>query len=130
MNGCGGNFSLSPSIQPANTLRVKAIIDAQLPPALARRLRELGHDAKHVEDLSLRHADDGNIWNYALANQAAIITKDEDFTYRSSQAKVAPVIVWLRVKNVSRQALLAWFEPMIPQIEHLIASGEMLIEVR
>ena len=109
---------------------MKLVIDAQLPPALARRLRELGHDAKHVADLGLRHADDGNIWNYALANQAAIITKDEDFAYRSSQAKVAPIIVWLRVRNVSRQALLAWFEPLIPQIEHLIASGEMLIEVR
>lgn len=106
------------------------IIDAQLPPALARRLRELGHDAKHVEDLGLRHAEDGDIWNYALVNQAVIITKDEDFAYRSSQAKIAPIIVWLRVKNVSRQALLAWFEPMIPQIEHLIASDETLIEVR
>jgi predicted nuclease of predicted toxin-antitoxin system len=106
------------------------IVDAQLPPALARRLRELGHDAKHVEDLGLRHAEDGDIWNYALKNHAAIITKDEDFAYRLSQAKVAPIIVWLRVKNVSRQALLAWFEPMIPKIEHLIAGGELLIEVR
>lgn len=109
---------------------MNAIIDAQLPPALARRLRELGHDAKHVEDLGLMHAEDGDIWNYAFSNQAVIVTKDKDFAYRSSQAKVAPIIVWLRVKNVSRQALLAWFEPLIPQIEHLIASGETLIEVR
>lgn len=107
-----------------------AVIDAQLPPALARRLRELGHEAKHVEDLGLRHADDGHIWNYALVNQAVIITKDEDFAYRSSQAKIAPIIVWLRVKNVSRQALLAWFEPLIAQIEHHIANGDKLIEVR
>jgi hypothetical protein len=34
------------------------------------------------------------------------------------------------VKNVSRQALLAWLEPLLPQIEHLIANGDRLIEVR
>jgi len=106
------------------------VIDAQLPPALARRLRELGHDAKHVAEIGLRHSDDTSIWNYALEHDAVIITKDEDFAYRASQTRTTPVIVWLRVKNVSRQALLAWLEPLLPQIEHLIANGDRLIEVR
>jgi predicted nuclease of predicted toxin-antitoxin system len=109
---------------------MNAIIDAQLPPALAKLLREHGHEAEHVEKLGLRHADDTAIWNYALLHQAVIITKDEDFAYRSSQARTAPVIVWLRVKNASRKALLAWFEPLLPKIEALIEQGERLIEVR
>jgi hypothetical protein len=34
------------------------------------------------------------------------------------------------VKNVSRKALLAWFETLLPKIEALIEQGERLIEVR
>lgn len=109
---------------------MKLIIDAQLPPALASRLRELGHDARHVEELGLRHSDDTDIWDYAMAHGCVIITKDEDFAHRSSQSKVSPIIIWLRVKNISRQALLLWFEPLLPQIEHHIANGDKLIEVR
>jgi predicted nuclease of predicted toxin-antitoxin system len=41
---------------------VNFLIDAQLPPALARWLREAGHGAAHVEDVGLRNADDVVIW--------------------------------------------------------------------
>ena len=37
---------------------MKFLVDAQLPPALARWLREQGYDAQHVEDLGLRDAED------------------------------------------------------------------------
>ncbi|HEV3210129.1 MAG TPA: DUF5615 family PIN-like protein [Chthoniobacterales bacterium] len=47
---------------------MKFVVDAQLPPALARLLREAGCEA-----------NDAEIWRYALQQQAAIITKDEDF---------------------------------------------------
>jgi predicted nuclease of predicted toxin-antitoxin system len=50
------------------------LIDAQLPPALAGWLREAGHDAVHVEDLGLRDANDGAIWQHALQTGAAIIS--------------------------------------------------------
>lgn len=105
------------------------IVDAQLPPALARYLREHGHEAVHVEEVGLRHAGDGSIWHYALDHDAIIVTKDEDFVHRFHQATLAPVIVWLRVKNVSRKALLEWFEPLLPKIDALIKQGERLIEV-
>jgi len=59
-----------------------------------------------------------------------ILTKDEDFPHRMRQSKVGPVIVWLRIGNTSRRALLEWFEPLLPQLEALILEGERLIEVR
>jgi len=46
---------------------VKFLIDAQLPPALARVLTATGHEAQHLEDAGLRHAKDGTIWHHALA---------------------------------------------------------------
>jgi len=82
---------------------VKFLVAAHLPPALAGWLREAGHDAAHVEDVGLREADDGPIWEHASQTAAAILTKDEDFAARAARATKAelPVIVWLRVGNTS-----------------------------
>lgn len=109
---------------------MRFVIDAQLPPALARLLATLGHEAEHVADVGLRDAEDSPIWRYALRHQAVIITKDEDFPHRLSQSRTAPVIVWLRTGNTSHKALLQWFEPLLPQIVQLIQQGDRLIEVR
>jgi predicted nuclease of predicted toxin-antitoxin system len=109
---------------------MRFLIDAQMPPALARLLEAHGHIAEHVADIGLRHAEDSPIWAYALTQQAIIITKDEDFPQRLRQAKSSPVIVWLRIGNTSRRALLEWFEPLLPQIESLISQGDRLIEIR
>jgi predicted nuclease of predicted toxin-antitoxin system len=35
-----------------------------------------------VEDAGLRHADDNEIWDYALQQEAILLTKDEDFPDR------------------------------------------------
>jgi len=68
--------------------------------------------------------------NYAKINGAIIITKDEDFPNRALMETAAPRIVWLRIGNCSRRALPGWFEPMLPDIESRIESGDTLIEIR
>ena len=51
---------------------------------LARTLSALGHEAIYVLDVGLLDAGDNRIWDYALANGAVIISKDEDFAIRAS----------------------------------------------
>ena len=109
---------------------MRFVIDAQLPPALARSLVGRGHYAEHVIDIGLRDADDSAIWRHAMEKQAILVTKDEDFPHRLHQGGSGPVVLWLRIGNSSRKALLKWFEPLLPQIEILIQQGEQLIEVR
>ena len=109
---------------------MRFLVDAQLPPALARLLSAQGHRAEHVGDIGLRDADDSPIWRYALANEAILVTKDEDFAHRLQQGGKTPVILWLRIGNTSRKGLIEWFEPILPQIEAMIESGERLVEVR
>ncbi len=109
---------------------MKFLVDAQLPPALARWLREAGHDAQAVRELGLREAEDADFWKHALANDAAIITKDEDFPRRAHQTDVAPVVVWLCVGNVSNHALQRWFLPQVPAIVTWIGEGTRVLEVR
>ena len=41
------------------------LVDAQLPPALARYLVEQGHETEHVFDLDMARAEDREIWRYA-----------------------------------------------------------------
>ncbi len=52
---------------------MRFLIDAQLPPALARWLSSAGHDAGHVADIGLAGARDGEIWAYALSAGAVIV---------------------------------------------------------
>ena len=109
---------------------MKFLIDAQLPPALARWLREQGDEAQHVEDVGLRDADDSPIWDYALKTCAVIVTKDEDFASRAARSFNSPTIVWLRIGNATNQALPQWWSPRWPQILKLLNEGQRLIEVR
>ncbi len=78
----------------------------------------------------MKEADDTTIWHYALKHDAIVITKDDDFAKRFRQNKIAPCIVWLRIGNTSRKALLDWFKPLFPKVVALIEEGERLIEVR
>ena len=68
--------------RPPNKLRF--LVDAQLPPALARLLSGLGHDASHVFDLGEVAMADGAIWKYAIEHNAVIVTKDSDFKIMAS----------------------------------------------
>ncbi len=108
---------------------MRFLVDAQLPPALARFLEAAGHHAEHVYDIGMDAASDRAIWNYALQNNAAIITKDEDFVSLVSTSLNAPPVVWIRVGNIGKQALLSWIEPMMIRIITEIESGEKLIEI-
>jgi predicted nuclease of predicted toxin-antitoxin system len=104
------------------------LVDAQLPPALARWLDDMGHNAKHVSEVGLQSASDRAIWDYAVTTAAAIITKDEDFAQRRALVD-GPAIIWVRLPNARRQDLLGWFEKALPAILEALDRGEGLIEV-
>lgn len=108
---------------------MRFVVDAQLPPALARVLRDSGCDAVAVREIGLRNATDSEIWHYAIQKEAAIITKDEDFAERCLYSQNQPVIVWLRIGNTSNQALTNWLIPLWPAIIGRIQLGDRLIEV-
>lgn len=108
---------------------MRFLVDAQLPPALARFLTSTGHQAEHVYDIGMGAVSDRAIWNYALQNNAVIITKDEDFVSLVNIYPNAPPVVWIRVGNIGKQALLQWIEPMMARIIGEIESGEKLIEI-
>jgi predicted nuclease of predicted toxin-antitoxin system len=108
---------------------MRFLVDAQLPPALARWLADEGHEAEHVADRQMEAASDAAIWDLALHSASAIITKDEDFAQRKVLADKGPVVIWIRRPNTRRRDLLAWFETVLPDVLSALERGETLIEV-
>ena len=108
---------------------MRFMVDAQLPPALARWLAANGHEAAHVGDLGMQAASDSAIWDRALASAAAIVTKDEDFAQRKVLTAAGPVVVWIRLPNTRRRDLLVWFETILPDVLAALERGETLVEV-
>lgn len=109
---------------------MRFLVDQQLPPALARWLTTRGHTAEHVSDVHLGKASDGEVWAYALAHSAVLVTKDEDFALLHQSGGPAPAVVWVRIGNTSRTALLAWMEPLLEEVVVAVESGDRLIELR
>lgn len=105
---------------------MRFLIDAQLPPALARMLTARGHYAEHVTDIAPGDAPDRELWEH----DAVLVTKDEDFSDMVLLGGTAPVVVWVRVGNTRRQVLLEWFDPLIDQIVAMVGAGHRLIELR
>ena len=107
---------------------MRFLVDAQLPPALARWIASQGHEADHVADLGLEAASDRVIWE-RVASGTVIVTKDEDFAQRRALAPDGPQVVWLRIGNTRREPLLRWFASVFPQVLAALERGEPLVEV-
>ncbi len=106
------------------------LVDAQLPPALARWIAKQGHQATHVFDLGFHTADDPEIWERARNENAVIISKDEDFVDRWLLSNEPVPFVWVRKGNCSSRALLAWLEPVWSDAVKRLEQGERFIELR
>jgi predicted nuclease of predicted toxin-antitoxin system len=109
---------------------VNFLVNANLPPALARWLASQGHDAHHVGDFGLEYAMDRAIWQRARELDACIVTKDEDFVLLQALDRAGPPVVWIRIGNASRDALMRRLPDLWPEIMAAIARGDRIVEVR
>ena len=106
------------------------LIDAQLPPALARWVASQGHQATHVFDIGLEAANDAVIWARARNENIVIVSKDEDFVDQWLLSAEPIQLLWVRRGNCSNQALLAWLQPLWADAVKRLEQGEKLIELR
>lgn len=106
------------------------VIDAQLPPGLAGRLRRLGHTAVHIYEHGLGSASDADVALFASSRNAILVTKDEDFATLSKLGELACPLLWIRLGNTTNDALWRRLEPLLPTVIELFESGEPLVELR
>lgn len=108
---------------------MRFLIDAQLPPDLAKFLTSLGHEAKHVADCGLLTASDQEIWDYAVRRNAVILTKDHDFVEKRNLFD-GPQIVWLRMGNSRKAELRRALKSLLPDIIATLENGDGIVEGR
>jgi predicted nuclease of predicted toxin-antitoxin system len=106
------------------------LVDAQLPPAVARWISARGHQATHVFHAALAKAHDPDVWDHARQRNAIIVSKDEDFVDRWLLDPTPVALIWIRKGNCSNRVLLAWLEPLWPDTVKRLEQGERFIELR
>jgi predicted nuclease of predicted toxin-antitoxin system len=106
------------------------LVDAQLPPAMARWISNRGHEASHVFDVGLQSARDNDVWERARTSNAVVVSKDEDFVDRWLVDESPVALMWIRKGNCSTRTLLTWFEPLWPDALHRLEHGERFVELR
>jgi predicted nuclease of predicted toxin-antitoxin system len=72
---------------------VRLLLDENLSPRLVTRLLSLFAGLTHVRDVGLRQADDKSIWDWAKANNYAVITTDADFVGLSQRLGWPPKVI-------------------------------------
>lgn len=108
---------------------VRFLIDAQLPPGLARQLATRGYSAEHVNRIGLGHVSDIAIWRHAARTGTILLTKDEDFVALAQDDPTGPQVVWIRIGNISNKALWHALDPVLDEIVRSLSAGERVVEV-
>jgi predicted nuclease of predicted toxin-antitoxin system len=108
---------------------MRFLVDAQLPPLLARYLVSIGHRAEHTADIGLARAANREIWQYARANAATLVTKDEDFVTMRALVNAGPAVLWIRIGNSTKQVLIDRFAAAWPKVLSALERGETVIEI-
>jgi predicted nuclease of predicted toxin-antitoxin system len=80
---------------------VKLLFDENLSPALVRLLADLFPDSRHVHECGLGSTEDSAIWEYAILEGYAVVSKDIDFSERAVGEKRPSKVIWLRIGNAS-----------------------------
>jgi predicted nuclease of predicted toxin-antitoxin system len=109
---------------------MRFLLDAQLPPTLAKWFAAKGHEAVTARDSGLRDAADPAIWARAIADSAILVTKDEDFALMAAADQAGPTVLWVRTGNLVNRLLLARFERAWPEIEQHLQAGAKVVELR
>ena len=109
---------------------MRFLVEAQLPPALAKWIADKGYSASAVRDQGLQNSYDGSIENFPTASDWVVVTKDEDMVERALGRKDGARVVWLRSGNSTNHALFAWLESLWPEVIRQLDQGQRVIEVR
>ncbi|MBO3463046.1 DUF5615 family PIN-like protein [Aetokthonos hydrillicola Thurmond2011] len=106
-------------------------IDAHLSPAIAAWITStFGITALALRDISLRDAEDLEIFKAAKAQGVIFMTKDSDFVDLVDRFGAPPKIIWLTCGNTSNARLQEILSTTLLEALELLQGGEALVEIR
>ena len=102
---------------------MRFLIDNALSPALAALLQQAGHDAIHVRELGLQHADDEVIFERAATEHRIVVSADADFgTLLALRASRQPSVIQFRGEGSRKPDVLA--RTLLANLPQLVDSLE------
>jgi predicted nuclease of predicted toxin-antitoxin system len=109
---------------------MKFLVDNQLPAALARWLTAMGAPADHVLDRRLQFAGDSDIWALCVAENRIVFSKDVDFLLLASRPADTGQLLWVRIGNCRKQAILTRFAASWVTIQAAFDVGQRVVELQ
>ena len=101
---------------------MKLLFDENLSPVLAQRLLNCYGECKHVRDIGLMTAPDTDVWEFALRNELAIVTKDSDFRHRCSLHGHPPKVIWIALGNCSTRTVEDLLREHVAEVAEFLAD--------
>ncbi len=106
---------------------MKFLVDAQLPYALCKYLREKGFDAKHTDDMPLRElTSDNEINELSDRENRIVISKDYDFIDTFYLMNKPKKLLWISTGNITNEELIILFEMNLIEIINLFKDLNLI----
>jgi predicted nuclease of predicted toxin-antitoxin system len=108
---------------------MRLLIDNNLSPRLAERLRVAGHDVVHVRDIGLQAATDGIVLERAQTENRVLVSADADFgTLLARSHAASPSILLIRRLTGRRAAdQFEIIQANLPYVADDLAAGAVVV---
>ena len=106
---------------------MQLLFDNNLSVKLPQLLQDFFPGSKHVADVSLSDLPDKDVWQFAIANTFAIVTKDKDFYHLSNLFGSPPKVIWLMVGNCKNKVIALLLINRQTEIENFLKSNKDLL---
>lgn len=84
---------------------MKLLFDENLSARLVELLAEEFPGSAHVEQALGRGRTDAEVWQHAIAQNFAIVSKDNDFRQQAFVSAPPPKVIWLDVGNAGTEQI-------------------------
>jgi predicted nuclease of predicted toxin-antitoxin system len=108
---------------------MRFVVDNQLPPRLSKFLEEAGHDSVHVAMVGMDTADDRALWDWARREDRVVVSKDEDLLFLANRPGDTGRLIWVRLRNCRREALVEAFSRSLPAVVAALGEGQRVVEI-
>ena len=104
---------------------MKLLLDENLSRRIVPFLQTAFPGSSQIALLGLEGANDSEIWQYAKDNGYVIVSRDSDFQERSLVGGHPPQVVWLKIPNRSKTAVLNILLDHHKEIEHALTEQNL-----
>jgi predicted nuclease of predicted toxin-antitoxin system len=107
---------------------VKLLLDENLSPAHAVRLRRLGHDAVAVIERGMGGAEDRVVRQLASDEQRVLVTIDSDFSHLPRfPVENTPGVIWLRPWPPTETVIQALLDGALLRLAAIAVQGKIVV---